>query len=145
MDFQILNSLIKLSKGFAHRQVRDCGLNDTECMICSYIFAHENCSQDEVAKGLSMDKTTIAKAMLGLENKGLILRTPDDKDKRRNNLTMTMDGREKCSQILHLHDKWLSRVMEELSEEEQVQFETYCRRLIDAAKRIQNNYENGEV
>ncbi len=136
MDFQLLYSLMKMTKGFAHGQVKESGLNDTECMICSYVYAHENCSQDDISKGLCMDKTTIAKAVLGLENKNFIMRIPDKVDKRRNVLNMTSEGMNKCSQILNLHNDWMSRLMEELSENEQKQFESYCNRLIEAAKRI---------
>lgn len=137
MDFQVLNSLMKMTKGFAHRQIRKSGLNDTECMICSYVYAHENCSQDDVAKALCMDKTTVTKSMQLLENMGVLLRIPDEADKRRKVLSLTVEGQEKCSQILHIHDEWVGKVMEELNEEEQKQFESYCRRLIKAALRLQ--------
>lgn len=143
MDFQLLNSLMKMTKGFAHGQVKESGLNDTECMICSYVYSHANCSQDDIAKGLCADKTTVAKAVLGLENKGILLRIPDKTDKRRNVLNMTAIGTEKCSRILNLHNEWMDRLMEELTSDEQKQFESYCRRLIDAAKRIQE--ESKEV
>lgn len=137
MDFQVLNSLIRMMKGFAHSQIRANGINDTECMICSYVYAHENCSQDDVSKGLCMDKTTIAKAVRELEKEEILFRTPDKTDRRRNILNLTAAGKEKCSRILNIHDEWVGRVMEELNDEEQKQFESYCRRLIEAAKKIQ--------
>lgn len=137
MDFQVLNSLMKMTKSFAHRQIRASGLNDTECMICSYVYAHENCSQDDVSKALCMDKTTVAKALQVLENMGILLRIADKADKRRNVLSLTTDGKKKCSKILHIHDEWIGKVMEELNEDEKKQFESYCRRLINAAQRLQ--------
>lgn len=137
MDFQVLNSLIRMMKGFAHSQIRANGINDTECMICSYVYAHENCSQDDVSKGLCMDKTTIAKAVRELEKEEILFRMPDKTDRRRNILNLTAAGKEKCSRILNIHDEWVGRVMEELNDEEQKQFESYCRRLIEAAKKIQ--------
>lgn len=137
MNFQVLNSLMKMTKSFAHRQIKASGLNDTECMICSFVYSHENCSQDEVSKALCMDKTTVTKSMQLLENMGILLRIPDETDKRRNVLSLTNEGKEKCSQILHIHDEWVGKVMEELNEEEQKQFENYCRRLINAAEKLQ--------
>ena len=137
MDFQMLNSLMKMTKGFAHRQIKASGLNDTECMICSYVYAHENCSQDDVAKALCMDKTTVTKSMQVLENKGVLQRISAKADKRRNVLNLTEAGKEKCSQILHIHDEWVGKLMEELNSEEQKQFENYCRRLVNAAKKMQ--------
>lgn len=137
MDFQVLNSLMKMTKSFAHGQIRASGLNDTECMICSYVYAHENCSQDDVAKALCMDKTTVTKSMQILENMGVLQRIPDETDKRRHVLSLTKAGEGKCSHILHIHDEWVEKVMRELNDEEQKQFESYCRRLLSAAKRLQ--------
>ena len=144
MDFRVLNSLMKMAKSFAHRQIRASGLNDTECMICSYVYAHENCSQDDVSKALCMDKTTVTKSMQVLENMGVLLRVSDERDKRRNVLNLTTDGKEKCYKILHIHDDWVRKIMEELNDEEQKQFEIYCQRLINAAKRLQEEEKRRE-
>lgn len=144
MDFQVLNSLMNMTKGFAHRQIKASGLNDTECMICSYVYAHANCSQDGVSRGLCMDKTTVTKSIQLLENMGVLLRVPDEADKRRNVLNLTEEGKEKCSKILHIYDDWVRKVMEELNEEEQAQFENYCQRLIDSAARLQKEGKRKE-
>ncbi len=136
MDFQVLNSLMKMMKSFARRQIKDSGLNDTECMICSFVYSHENCSQDDVAKALCMDKTTVTKSMQILENMGVLQRVSDEADKRRRVLSLTTDGKEKCSHILHIHDEWVGKVMEELNDEERKQFEIYCRRLLRAVRRL---------
>ena len=137
MDFQVLNSFMKMMKSFVHRQIKASGLNDTECMICSFVYSHENCSQDDVAKALCMDKTTVTKSMQILENMGVLQRVSDEADKRRHVLSLTTDGKEKCSHILHIHDEWVGKVMEELNDEERKQFEIYCRRLLRAARRLQ--------
>ena len=152
MDFQILNALMKMTKSFAHDQIKASGLNDTECMICSYVYTHEGCSQDDVSKALCMDKTTVTKSLQALENKGVLLRVSDKADKRRNALSLTKEGKEKCTRILHIHDEWIGKLMEVLDEEERKQFESYCRRLADAAKKMQEegrqqrleNLENAE-
>ena len=143
MEFQLLNSVMKMTKGLAHGQVKECGLNDTECMICSYVYSHENCSQDDIAKGLCTDKSTVAKSVGGLVSNGFLFRVADTNDKRRNVLNLTVSGKEKCNRILNLHNEWMDKLMEELTSEEQQQFESYCLRLINAAKRIQK--ESNEV
>ncbi len=144
MDFQMLNSLMRMTKGFAHEQIRKRGLNDTECMICSYVYEHENCSQEDVSKALCIDKTTVTKSMQLLEHMGILLRSPDEEDKRRHVLSLTADGKEKCSKVLHVYDEWVGKVMEELNGEEQKQFESYCRRLISAAQKLQEERKRTE-
>ena len=97
-----------------------------------------------MSKALCMDKTTVAKSMQALTNMGVLLRVSDKMDKRRNVLSLTTDGKEKCSKILHIHDEWVGIVMEELNAEEQNRFESYCRRLISAAQRIHEEEEREE-
>ena len=71
MDYQTLNLLFRCGKAFSHEKIRMQELSDTECMICSYINSHENCSQDDVSVALKADKTTVGKALASLEKKEL--------------------------------------------------------------------------
>lgn len=69
MDYQKLNLLFRFNKDFSHEKIRMQDLSDTECMICSFISSHKNCSQDDVATALKTDKTTVGKALASLEKK----------------------------------------------------------------------------
>ena len=136
MDYRILNLLFRCSKEFSHDKIRRQELSDTECMICSYIYSHENCSQDDVSVALKTDKTTVGKALASLENKVCVTRTQDEIDKRVKRLSLTAAGREKVSELIDIHDGWLRAIMTCLSSEEQKQFENYCERLLAAAEKL---------
>lgn len=141
MDFRTLDLLFKCGKEFRHSQIRGCGLSETELMICSYIYSHADCSQDDVVRGLRIDKTTAAKAMLTLEEKDLISRLQDESDRRRKILRLTSEGTERIASILDLHDRWLGSVLACLSPEERAQFEGYCYRLLCAAEQLLSDQE----
>ena len=134
MDFQTFHLLYRCSREFSHRRLRGLDLSETECMLCSYVFSHAGCSQDEVAVGLKIDKTTVAKALATLEKKGCLLREPDPADKRKNRLSLSAQGGKKVADLADLHERWLSGVLQCLSPEEQAQFESYCARLLAAAE-----------
>ena len=136
MDFQTLNLLFRCNKEFSHEKIRMQELSDTECMICSYIYSHANCSQDDVSVALKTDKTTVGKALTSLENKGCVIRTQDAEDKRVKRLTLTGEGREKVAKLVDVHNNWLRDIMTSLTEEEQKQFENYCERLLAAAEKL---------
>ncbi len=142
MDYQTLNLLFRCNKEFSHEKIRKQELSDTECMICSYIYSHENCSQDDVSVALKTDKTTVGKALVSLENKNCVVRSQDAADKRIKRLSLTDAGREKVTKLLDIHDGWLRNIMACLSEEEQKQFENYCERLLAAAEKLTNNGGN---
>ena len=122
MDYQILNLLFRCNKEFSHGKIRRQELSDTECMICSYIYSHESCSQDDVAGALKTDKTTVGKALASLENKECVVRTQDEVDKRIKRLGLTAAGREKVAELIDIHNNWLHDIMTCLSAEEQKQF-----------------------
>lgn len=136
MEYQTLNLLFRCGKAFSHEKIRMQEFSDTECMICSYIYSHENCSQDDVSVALKTDKTTVGKALVSLEKKSCVVRTQDKTDKRIKRLTLTDRGREKISVLLHLHNNWLAEILTCLSETEQKQFEDYCERLLAAAEKL---------
>ena len=144
MEFGMLDLLFKYGREFGHRRIRSSGLSDTECLLCSFVSAHPGCSQDDAVQGLHMDKTTAAKALHTLEEKGCVIREQSPDDRRKKMLTVTEAGTEKLSTILHLHDQWMSRVLSILSPEEQAQFEDYCVRLLRAAETMQAESESDE-
>lgn len=136
MDYQTLNLLFRCSKAFSHETIRRQELSDTESMLCSFIFSHENCSQDDVSIALKTDKTTVGKALASLEGKGCVLRLRDDADRRIKRLSLTELGHEKVAALFDLHNNWLAQILTCLSSEEQKQFENYCVRLLAAAEQL---------
>ena len=136
MDFQTFNLLLRCNKKFSHEKIRRQELSDTECMICSYIYSHENCSQDDVSVALKTDKTTVGKALMSLEKKNCVVRVQDAADKRVKRLSLTDVGREKIAALVDLHNNWLEKILTCLSKNEQAQFENYCERLLAAAEQL---------
>ena len=136
MEYQTLNLLFRCNKEFSHDKIRKQELTDTECMICSYIYSHTNCSQDDVSIALKADKTTVGKALQSLENKNCVVRIQDSGDKRFKRLTLTENGREKISELVDIHNNWLSSIMTCLTDDEQTQFEDFCNRLLIAAEKL---------
>ena len=139
MDYQILNLIFRCNKEFSHEKIRRQELSDTECMICSYIYSHENCSQDDVSMALKTDKTTVGKALASLENKALVARMQDEADKQIKRLSLTGTGRERVADLTDIHNSWLREIMTCLSPEEQKQFEDYCKRLLASAEKLTEN------
>ena len=140
MDYQKLNLIFRCNKEFSHQKIRMQELSDTECLICSYIYSHENSSQDEVSAALKTDKTTVGKALASLEKKNCVVRSQDEADRRIKRLSLTAAGRDKVAELVDLHNNWLSDIMTCLTAEEQKQFENYCDRLLAAAEKLTQNH-----
>lgn len=89
-----------------------------------------------VANALMLDKTTVAKALVSLEERGLIKRIRNPENRRRNILTITDKGKEAIIDIIGIYDEWLAKVESCLSDQEKEQFHSYCQRLLEKAKEI---------
>lgn len=139
MKFQSLDMLLRFGKEFGHKQLRTHGFNDTEFLICSFVLRNPGCTQLDVSKGLKLDKTTLTKSLTMLEGKGCISRVQDIHDRRKNRLTITPDGEERLTEILGLHDQWMEKVLDVLTEEEQQQMDNYVKRLLDAAEALKKD------
>ena len=140
MDYQTLNLLFRCSREFSHEKIRRQQLSDTECMICSYIYSHEGCSQDDAAAALKADKTTVGKALASLETKGCVTRSRDAADRRVKRLALTEAGREKVTELIDIHNGWLTEILTCLSDEERAQFENCCERLLAAAEKLTQSH-----
>ena len=136
MNFHNLNLLTKYAKEYGHERIRVAGMSDTEHTICTFLFAHDCMSQDDVSQSLRLDKTTVARALLTLEEKGFVSRTPNSKNRRKNLLSITDEGKNSIAEVVHIYDEWFTLVSNCLSANEQQQFDEYCWRLLAAARKI---------
>lgn len=136
MNYKQLNTLIKLGRDFGHEQIRDAGFTDTEHGICTFLCFHDRVSQDAIATALMMDKTTVAKALSGMEAKGLIAREQNPANRRENCIRITESGRASVSGSVDLYDTWLARACSCLSAEEQRQLDDYFDRIVQNAIRL---------
>lgn len=132
MNAQKIALLYISQRDFTRAKAHELGLNDTECNICNYVYLHDSCSQDTVAKALKVDKTTITKAVNSLEKKGMITRHTDPDDRRRNMLAITPGGKRKNEEIIKFHDAWLANAMSSLTVSEQKEFEKIVDKLLAA-------------
>jgi DNA-binding MarR family transcriptional regulator len=141
VDYDRLNMLVKLGREYGHRKIRETGFSDTEHYICTFLYFHKDVSQDTVASSLMLDKTTVAKALLSLENKGLIVRGQNPLNRRKNVLQIAGAGIEIIKDSVDTYDAWLRAVNSGLSEQEQQQFDLLFDRLLKKALEIKEDFD----
>ena len=136
MDFHQFNLLAKYAKGYGHSKIRVVGMSDTEHTICTFLFAHDGMSQDDVCEALRLDKATVARALLTLEEKGFVNRATNLENRRKNLLSITEEGKRSIADVVHIYDEWFAQISACLSPQEQRCFDEYCGRLLAAARKI---------
>ena len=75
-------------------------------------------TQNEIAKLLMRDKTTITRRIDGLVKKGLVKRTPDNKDRRYFRISLTADGEKALLETTPLVQDFQEEVLSDISDED---------------------------
>ena len=133
MDYNKINILMKLGREYGHQKIRDVGVTDTEHSICTFLFFHDAVSQDTIASALMLDKTTVAKALLRMVEKGLVVRNQNPSNRRKNIISITNAGKQTIGESVEIYDEWLNIICSCFSKEEQLQFNFLLDKLIKNA------------
>ncbi|MBE5787281.1 MAG: MarR family transcriptional regulator [Clostridiales bacterium] len=107
------------------------GLHPGQPPLLHYILSHPGCTQKEAADELDVTAASAAASLKRLEKAGLVERTADEKDARRNCLYVTQAGKEKLEEQKRIFDALDERMFQGLSEEEIAFFQRICERMFD--------------
>ncbi len=105
MDNELIDLLRTISSGFQAQMkeqiaLSDSGLSTFQARLINLIGRQDGISQQRLVALTERDKAQITRAIHGLETAGLIMRSPNQTDKRSKCLTLTPAGKE-----MHLHFK----------------------------------------
>src|SRR4051795_8740796 len=81
------------------------GIGARELGVLLLLDAREPESQQQAAKRLGIDRTTMVALIDALENKGFVARRPDAEDRRRNVIALTDSGRKTLQQATRASDQ----------------------------------------
>ena len=79
------------------------------------IYNNEGISQEDLAKILYLNESTVTRNLEKLEKRGLIVRTPN---KRKKIINITDEGREIAKMVMDYDEKWDEIIKKDLNEEE---------------------------
>ena len=115
----------------ARALMSDSGLHPGQPPLLQYIWDHPGCTQKEAADELDVTPASAAASLKRLEKAGFVLRRPDEKDTRRNQLFITDKGiaqMEENGRQFNLLDERMFRGMDESEVEA---FRRACEKMFD--------------
>ena len=98
------------------------GVSLAQCHTLLEIEGKEKISISELAKNLSLDKSTVSRSIDGLVKKGFIHRNIPSENRRTTELQLTEEGIITCENINWNNDDFISNSLEKINEDEQSQF-----------------------
>ncbi len=105
------------------------GVSGRELAVLLLLDGLSSESQQQVAARLGVDRTTMVELLDALEAKKLVVRHPDAKDRRRNVVELTHDGRVTLAAAVHASDEAERQLLAALNGTESTQLRTLLTRL----------------
>ena len=118
--FEQLHALLHALKGrgpdSAPRRVAP-----TEHRVLQHIARHPGSTQGDIAERTGRDKGQINRLIQQLEDNGLLVRVPDDTDRRKLRLELTATGRDVVKELVAERRRMAARMVSDFSAAEQAQ------------------------
>ncbi len=89
-------------------------LTYSEYVMLLRIYDHEGARQDELAAMLYLDKAVVTRTMNMLEQKGLVYREQDTRDKRAKHVYLTDFGKEQHAYLRNVIKRWVDYLVEDM-------------------------------
>lgn len=108
-----------------------------------FFLRHNCCTQDEVGQHFDIDKGRIARALSEFEEKGLVCRKVNERNKRQKLVSLTQMGEKIVDEIEAIFQKWDEICYEGFSEEEKRLHQDFIKRI--ARNAMEYRHRQGEV
>ena len=102
-----------------NKKVKDFNLTFGLYPFLIEIYKNDGISQEDLAKILFLNESTVTRNLDKLEKKGFIKRTPD---KRKKIITITDEGSEVAKEVMNYEENWDEIIKKDLTEDEFIIF-----------------------
>ena len=118
-----INILYRQFNLFLNHELSGIELNSTDLMYLGTLFIEDGVTQDDLAKDFCVDKAATARSMQNLEKKGIIIRKPDESDRRAKRVYLTDKAYKYKPLMESIQKKWMKICNTPMNDEEVIQFE----------------------
>ncbi len=106
---------------YRERELADTGLAGHQTPYLTALHRRPGITQEELARELNVNKSTVPRQLLVLEEKGYVLRENDPSDKRSQLVFLTEQAEELITRIYSCYHDWSDYLTQDLTEAEQAE------------------------
>jgi DNA-binding MarR family transcriptional regulator len=104
--------------------------------IINLLYQHKHLTSTEIGKKLDIEKGSLTSLIDQLEDKGLVIRCNDAKDRRKFLISLSAKGREEVEKILDYHIREINEFFQEVNPDEMKEFVFELRHVVDFMKKM---------
>ena len=111
--FPIGKLISMISRGqeiYLNHQLKDLDINSTQLQLLFEISHQNNLNQERIASRCNFNKGSVARSIRKLEEKELIIREIDEKNRRQNKVSLTPKGEEVIKKGIDVLNIWEDEV-----------------------------------
>ena len=138
---KMLNNISRSQSVYRHSRISASDLNSGHYSFILAICREPGRSQEELARELCLNKSTVARALTSLETNGYILRTPLPNDKRQFSVHPTEKMLGVLPEVRKASAEWRDLLSEEISESDMQIFYSVLERMEERSRTIIENQE----
>lgn len=139
---KMLNNISRSQAVFRHSRISAKDLQSSHYAFALAICRNPGRSQEELAEELCINKSTVARNLTALEEKGYIKRTALPNDKRQFSVHPTDKMLAVIPEIKQVSAEWMTLLSEGISEEELAVFDSVLLRMQSRAREIIEGQED---
>ena len=141
---KMLNNISRSQAIYRHEKISAEDLNSSHYAFVLAICRESGRSQEELAKELCLNKSTVARTLNSLEEKGYITRTPLPTDKRQFSVYPTEKMLAVLPDVKQVSLEWMTLLSEGIPQEELEIFDSVLERMQERARKIVESQEENK-
>lgn len=111
----LVSLLYRKQTAYINDKLKDVNLSSGLYPLLIKAYKNNGISQEELARELHVNESTVTRNLDKLEKKGLITKTPE---KRKKIINVTQKGRKTAQKIMDYDEKWDQIIRENITDEE---------------------------
>ena len=141
---KMLNNISRSQAIYRHEKISADDLHSSHYAFVLAICRKEGRSQEELAKELCLNKSTVARALNSLEEKGYITRTPLPQDKRQFSVYPTKKMIDVLPEVKKASEEWMLLLSDGIAPEELEVFNSVLERMQERARKLIEKQEENK-
>ena len=127
----LLRRAHQISAAVFEEECRSIGLTPAQFGVLTVLQSAPGLDQSSLARALGFDKVTVLRVLRGLEERGLVLRSPAPKSRRNLAVVLSPNGEKLLKQAQQPAERAYERLMTPLSAEQQLQLVALLQQLTE--------------
>ncbi|WP_288268772.1 MarR family winged helix-turn-helix transcriptional regulator [uncultured Methanobrevibacter sp.] len=119
---KILSIIFRSHNMYLSNLLKETEINFGEFPFLIDLYRRDHITQKDLADEFNVSEGTVARAVKKLEDKGLIKRKENPKNRREKIITITDEGKDFASKVFDIDGEWEDEILNHLTEDERLIF-----------------------